>query len=135
MPSSLYGAAHVYGITPINVFNTQDLSIANYWFVLLDGSRGDTHRSDRIYNGHTVVYRREAVGTEDCIFNQHEKKIIYLAEIAQNRIDQTSNLMPVQYIQFYQPSSDFKLLRDLNIFQENNAVVICKKTFTIGSAS
>ena len=121
--------------------------MANHWFVLLDangdllpvfnldGSRGDIHRSDRIYFGHTIVYRREAIGTEGCIFNQHEKKIIYLAEIAQNSIGQTSNLMPVQYIQFYQPSSDFKLLRDLNIFQENNAVVICKKTFTIGSTS
>jgi hypothetical protein len=121
--------------------------MANHWFVLLDGngdllpvfnldgSRGDIHRSDRIYYGYTVVYRREAIGKEGCIFNQHEKKIIYLAEVAQNSIGQTSNLMHVQYIQFYQPSSDFKLLRDLNIFQENNAVVICKKTFTIGSTS
>ena len=147
VPSSLYGAAHVYGIAPINVFNTQDLAMANHWFVLLDGngdllpvfnldgSRGDIHSSDLIYYGYTVVYRREAIGKEGCIFNQHEKKIIYLAEVAQNSIGQTSNLMPLQYIQFYQPSSDFKLLRDLNIFQENNAVVICKKTFTIGSTS
>ena len=36
VPSSLRSSAHVYGITPINVFNKTDLEMSENWFVLIN---------------------------------------------------------------------------------------------------
>ncbi|NEK52538.1 DUF393 domain-containing protein [Rhizobium leguminosarum] len=91
-------AAHVYGITPINVFNHYDLGLAENWFTLskidsdgkasllpvLDehGKRLAAHRSDRNYFGGTLTFRRSVIDTTGCQYDSHAEIINYLAESA-----------------------------------------------------
>ncbi len=71
---SLAGQAHMFGISPINVFNAADLRMAENWFTISavdadgtehllpvfseNGGRLDWHVSDRIYFGYTLRWRR-----------------------------------------------------------------------------
>ncbi|UIK07967.1 thiol-disulfide oxidoreductase DCC family protein [Neorhizobium galegae] len=89
-------AAGIYGVGPINVFNSTDLRMAENWFTLSkktkdgleqllpifseDGKRLAAHRSDRVYFGHTVAFRRGVIGKEGCQFEAFRKKVSYLVE-------------------------------------------------------
>ena len=88
-------AAHFYGITPIDVFNRTDLRMTENWFTLshLDetgaeqllpifnhkGQRLELHRSDRVYFGHTLAFRRVNIDKPGCHFETWQKKLTYLA--------------------------------------------------------
>lgn len=87
-------AAHIYGITPIDVFNKTDLRMAENWFVLSsinfnelvpvfaeDGSRLSMHKSDRIYFGHTLRFRRSIIGNDGCQFESWRPMFEYLSWI------------------------------------------------------
>lgn len=92
----LSGAAHYYGITPINVFNATDLRMAENWFTistidenggkelipLLDaeGKRLAMHRSDRVYFGYTVKFRREVIGKTGCFFGEYRNSLTELID-------------------------------------------------------
>jgi len=143
LPVNLSSAAHVYGITPINVFNKEDLSMTENWFVLLDsenqllpvlnydGSRGYLHKSDKIYFGNTLTFRRLAIGSEGCLFEEHRKKIIYLAEVALNSTGKSREMSNIKYIQFHQPPPDFNLLKNENLYRENEISTICERVFSL----
>lgn len=88
--------AQIYGITPINVFNHTDLRMAENWFTISslepggreklvpvlspEGERLSAHRSDRVYFGNTVRYRRAVIGAEGCSFDAYRTMIAYLSE-------------------------------------------------------
>lgn len=90
-------AAHIYGITPIDVFNATDLRMAENWFtisttgangekVLLpifaeDGKRLGMHKSDRVYYGNTVIFRRGTIGREGCFFDKYRASLTYLTSV------------------------------------------------------
>jgi hypothetical protein len=134
--TNLFHSAHIYGIAPINVFNKTDLLMSENWFVLLtsdgellpitnyDGSRGLLHKSDRIYFGHTLRYRRKVIGVDGCHFEEHEEKIKYLAKVGLNSLGRVRDKY-VSYIQFNQALPDFDLLRDQNLYKESDIVEVC----------
>jgi len=142
-PVSLSSAAHVYGITPISVFNKEDLSMTENWFVLLDsenqllpvlnynGSRGYLHKSDKVYFGNTLIFRRLAIGTEGCLFEEHREKITYLAKVALNSTKKSRDIGTLKYIQFHQPPPDFELLKEKNLYQENKILTTCERVFSL----
>jgi predicted DCC family thiol-disulfide oxidoreductase YuxK len=75
-PPFLSQLAHVYGLTPINVFNKADMKMNEHWFVIHathadgtstllpftgnDGQRLAWHGSDRVYFGNSLLWRRNA---------------------------------------------------------------------------
>jgi len=135
-------AAQFYGIAPINVFNNIDLQMVDNWFTLadtqtdtllpildVDGSRLAYHRSDRIYFGNTVGFRRGEIGSTDCSFTRREKSIRYLANVwmAENGITGTR---AIRYTQYYRPHPDQQLLAQ-NIYRINPVTIRCTVDFSI----
>lgn len=93
---SFSGAAWIYGVGTINVFNQTDLRMGENWFTISkkgpdniesllpifseDGTRLAAHRSDRIYFGNTVRFRRAVIGQEGCQFDAFRSMFDYLVE-------------------------------------------------------
>jgi predicted DCC family thiol-disulfide oxidoreductase YuxK len=72
-------AIGIFGVQPIDVFNRSDLRMSENWFSIYsedfeelvpvldrDGKRLEMHRSDRIYFGNTLIYRRRSIGQQGC---------------------------------------------------------------------
>ncbi|MCQ1839319.1 thiol-disulfide oxidoreductase DCC family protein [Neorhizobium galegae] len=131
-------AAGIYGVGPINVFNSTDLRMAENWFTLSkktedgfeqllpifseDGKRLAAHRSDRVYYGHTVAFRRGVIGKEGCQFEAFRKKVSYLVE---NEHLHGDTLIYRQYLEPL-PSVDL-LLRGQYMASERR--LVCEVTF------
>lgn len=135
-------AAHVYGMTPIDVFNRTDLRMTENWFTLSrsdsqgneqllpifnrKGQRLGLHRSDRVYFGHTVAFRRWSIGREGCHFETWRSKMEYLAKHAPAADGQSDELI---YTQYLQPQ-----VRDADLYEGNYILqpteVICRIAFT-----
>lgn len=135
-------AAQFYGIAPINVFNNIDLQMVDNWFTLadaqtdtilpildVDGSRLAYHRSDRIYFGNTVRFRRGEIGAKDCSFTRREKSIRYLANVWMSENGITGTRV-IRYTQYYRPHPDQQLLAQ-NIYRINPVTVRCTVDFSI----
>ncbi|MBA3580922.1 MAG: DUF393 domain-containing protein [Gammaproteobacteria bacterium] len=116
-------AAHYYGIAPINVFNHTDLRMAENWFTLVsldfkervplftdEGSRLNMHKSDRIYFGHTLQFRRATIGSDICQFEIWEDKITYLSKVYLSAKQAKSGLYTFKYTQKFQALPDWELL-------------------------
>jgi len=116
-------AAHFYGIAPINVFNKTDLKMAENWFVLdsIDfnervplftdkGTRLLMHKSDRIYFGYTLRFRRGVIGTNNCQFEQWKEKIDYLSNIYLHLRGVNTGSYSFTFKQLYQPLPDWDLI-------------------------
>lgn len=116
MPNVGADAAHIYGITPIDVFNKTDLAMAENWFVLKsvdfredvplfaeDGSRLRMHASDRIYFGNTLRFRREVIGKDGCHFEQYTPMLEYLSRIYLQMRAAPEGDHAFTYRQFHQP--------------------------------
>jgi predicted DCC family thiol-disulfide oxidoreductase YuxK len=89
-------AAILYGVGPINVFNSTDLRMAENWFTISkrtkygleqllpifseDGKRLAAHRSDRVYFGRTAMFRRGVIGKDGCQFEAFGWVITYVVE-------------------------------------------------------
>lgn len=112
-------AAVYYGMAPINVFNRTDLRMAENWFTLRDikndrlmpvftkeGTRLGLHRSDRVYFGHTLVFRRAVIGTEGCSFNDWQPKLNYLSKVSLYRMGAPAGIYQIEYVQYHQPLPD-----------------------------
>ena len=143
IPYIFPAAAHFYGVTPINVFNKEDLMMTTVWFVLkdaegnllpvnnYDGSRGVLHDSDRIYFGKSLPFRRLAIGSNGCIFNQHKDKIEYMAKVAIQKMSQGNRKNSIKYIQYFQAPPNFNTLKNKNILKMNSIEKICEREFEI----
>jgi predicted DCC family thiol-disulfide oxidoreductase YuxK len=108
--------AHIYGITPIDVFNKTDLRMAENWFVLdsvdfheripllaEDGSRLSMHASDRLYFGHTLRYRRAVIGKPGCHFETWRPLFEYTSRIYLQQRGVEAGEYDFRYRQFHQP--------------------------------
>lgn len=89
-------AATIYGVGQINVFNQTDLRMAETWFTIAakqgdgseellpifseDGKRLAAHRSDRVYFGNTLAFRRAVIGQTGCQFESFRRMLDYLVE-------------------------------------------------------
>lgn len=111
-------AAHLYGITPIDVFNRTDLRMAEHWFTLSveneDGSevllpifseagyRLGMHHSDRVYFGNTLQMRRAMIGGEGCRLEDFRGQVSQLAEYHRAAARNGT----IVYRQYLQPLAD-----------------------------
>jgi predicted DCC family thiol-disulfide oxidoreductase YuxK len=108
--------AHIYGITPINVFNKTDLRMAENWFVLdsvdfhervplfaEDGSRLSMHASDRLYFGHTLRFRRAVIGKPGCHFESYRSLFEYMSRIYLQQRGAEAGDYDFRYRQLNQP--------------------------------
>lgn len=143
--NSLAEAAHVgFGITPIDVFNKTDLRMTENWFTLSavngasrymvpvfdkDGSRLKYHRSDRVYFGNTVGFRRVHIGQEGCYWDGEKARMLYLAEIFLHQNSFDKNKTEFTYTQYYQPAPNDVLLAK-NIYRKNPVIVRCQIEFS-----
>lgn len=134
-------AAHVYGVAPINVFNRTDLGMAENWFTLSyrteageeylvpvfteAGERLDLHKSDRVYFGTTLPFRRHTIGKEGCHFSTYEAKMRYLTD---HKYEIVSIPQHFIYRQYKQPlPSDTDVLSGIYRLQEPQ--LVCEETF------
>ena len=111
------------------------------WFVLTNengeilpltkenGARDILHKSDRIYFGHTLRFRREVIGTKKCSFEEQSSRIIYLAKVVNNY--SKTPIKEFSYIQYYQKLPDFDLLRYRNEFVLSPIEIRCKINFSL----
>lgn len=108
-------AAAFYGIAPINVFNRDDLRMAENWFTLRDvkndtmlpliakdGSRLHMHRSDRVYFGHTLIFRRSVINMEGCAFKDWKALLDYLSRVYLHSIGAAAGEYQFEYVQYRQ---------------------------------
>lgn len=140
--SLLSKAAHIYGIAPIDVFNNKDLLMMENWFTLTDvhtqqllpvfeqdGSRLAYHKSDRVYFGHTIKFRRSEIGKPDCAFGRQEKIMRYLSEIWMHQ----SGLKGAHefiYTQYYQEAPSQQTLAT-NLYKPNPSTVRCSVEYSV----
>jgi predicted DCC family thiol-disulfide oxidoreductase YuxK len=133
-------AAMVYGVGPISVFNRTDLRMAENWFTLStvgrdgietlvpvlseDGQRLSMHRSDRVYYGYTIRFRRVAIGKEGCLFEHFRPDVAYLSE----RARQASADGKIVYRQYHQALPDEAALL-AGTYRENPTRLVCAVRF------
>ncbi len=128
-------AAHYYGIAPIDVFNKTDLRMAENWFTLKseknqivpifnpDGSRGWYHKSDRIYFGGTLRFRRMVIGRNDCHYNNPRwKHLINQILLLHKRI--TGETGPFIYTQYFSALADDKKINNLS-YERGSTRIVC----------
>lgn len=136
-------AAHIYGITPINVFNQTDLRMAETWFVLKsidfseivpvfaeDGSRLSMHASDRVYFGHTLAFRRKAISLKNCQIENEKHMLEYLSRIYLQSRHAPSGSYHFSYKQLYQPLVAQTDIAN-NYFPLVMPTQICLRSFTV----
>ena len=136
-------AAHIYGITPINVFNKTDLRMAENWFVLKSvdftepvplfaetGARLPMHGSDRIYFGQTLRFRRAVIGSEKCQFEQWKPMVEYLSRIYLQQRRAPAGTYAFTYRQLFQPLvSAAEIGR--NHFAPTAPKALCELSYTV----
>jgi len=141
----LLRAPHFYGIAPINVFNQQDLRMSENWFVLestnqselvpvlnYDGTRLSMHRSDRIYFGGTLRYRRAAIDDKRCHFNDIKVKemVERFSKIYLERKNISNGEYRFVYRQFYQQNPN-QIKLEKNIYETFPINQICRVNYSI----
>ncbi|MFM2308598.1 MAG: hypothetical protein RLY87_718 [Chloroflexota bacterium] len=140
--SPLAIAARIYGIAPINVFNSTDMHMVDNWFTLtdvasgellpilnVDGTRLSYHRSDRVYFGNTVQFRRKEIGKTGCAFERRKVSMFYLGNVWMHH-NAVRGKRVIRYTQYYQPHPDQTRIAQ-NVYQVNPIEVRCTVDFTI----
>ncbi|QKG66082.1 DUF393 domain-containing protein [Pseudomonas sp. B14-6] len=136
-------AAHFYGIAPINVFNKTDLRMSENWFTLTDvesntllpyfnenGERLPYHKSDRVYFGYTLRFRRGEIDSTDCAFDRQQVSIDYLTRTWLIRSSTHHQPRQFTYTQYYQPIADNGSLLE-NLYTPGKRVVRCTQTYEV----
>jgi hypothetical protein len=134
-------AARVYGDTHIDVFNSIDLKMMDNWFTLTDvetntllpifdtdGSRFALHRSDRVYFGNTLRFRRSEIFQTGCGYTRWEKHMDYLTQVWMHNVGLTGT-REIRFTQYHRPHPDQDLVAQ-NIYRKNPVEVRCEVTFT-----
>ncbi|MBG6199796.1 putative DCC family thiol-disulfide oxidoreductase YuxK [Labrenzia sp. EL_13] len=134
-------AAHFYGIAPINVFNHTDIRMAENWFTLTDdqgrllpvlaqdGSRSHYHKSDRIYFGGTLSYRRRAIGREGCQFEMPHTQYLTknLGELYNSKGNESEYFI---YTQYFKEIPESQLMLSMK-YEEKAVSEICKVKYKL----
>lgn len=137
------GAAHFYGIAPINVFNKTDLRMSENWFTLTEtdsntllpyfnenGERLSYHKSDRVYFGYTLRFRRGEIDSNDCALDRQRVPIDYLTRVWLNQSSAIHGSHKFTYTQYYQPIADNVPLLD-NLYTPGKRVVRCTRSYEV----
>jgi len=140
-------AAHYYGITPINVFNKMDLKMAENWFTLRNantnelvpvfteaGTRLSMHKSDRVYFGNTVIFRRATIEKNDCGFETHKSSMEYLSKIYLHQKRFPAGVYKFHYTQYYQPLPDSEGIVN-GQYIEQGTTIRCVVDFNVSYAA
>lgn len=141
--STAVNAASFYGITPIDVFNKTDLRMSENWFTLMntdsnthlpiftdEGSRLKYHKSDRIYFGHTLRFRRGEIDHKDCAFERRRQSIEYLSRVWLHQSSFNAGNYHFVYTQYHQPLPDYDLLLG-NDYIPKKSVIRCVKEYEL----
>lgn len=136
-------AAHHYGIAPINVFNITDVRMTENWYTLKNtttnqiapiftpqGTRLEMHKSDRVYYGNTVKFRRKFIGSDGCVFDEAKKSIDYLSKVSLARDHQPKGSYQFHYVQYYQPIPDVSKIMD-GIYVKSPTTTICNVDYVV----
>jgi predicted DCC family thiol-disulfide oxidoreductase YuxK len=138
-PTKLANDAHIYGITPINVFNRTDLRMAENWFTLHllegatatlapllseNGERLSYHRSDRVYFGATLLWRRMTIGSEGCQFEKSRPIIEYLAKVDLHARGKPPGEYHYLLTEYFEPIADSELLQQ-NLYVRGRTTSPC----------
>ena len=140
-------AAHYYGVTPINVFNATDIRMAENWYTLasLDfdeqvplftnkGSRLKMHKSDRVYFGNTLSFRRKFIGSEGCVFEKDRISLDYLSKVYLHSKKATSGNYEFIYHQYFQPLPETQQIL-LGVYKQALIEQKCSKTYAVNYKS
>jgi predicted DCC family thiol-disulfide oxidoreductase YuxK len=136
-------AAHYYGIAPINVFNSVDLRMAENWYTLNSadynqlvplftnsGSRLAMHKSDRVYFGNTLRFRRGTIDKDGCAFETYRSSMEYLSKIYLHQKKSATGSYKFRYVQYYQPLPDTEdIIRGKYI--EHKTTIRCTLDFEV----
>lgn len=143
--NTLADAAHINGTGPINVFNATYLRMAENWFTLSfigndgevlmplltpEGARLSYHRSDRVYFGNTLYFRRAVIDQPGCQYEPMKPNIDYLASIYLDQQEMPAGTYRVRYTQYNQPLADVELLKK-NRYVANPITTRCDKIITL----
>ena len=142
------GQASVFGIQHIDVFNKTDLKMSQNWFTLeilnkennmemipfynIDGSRGRYHKSERIYFGYSLAWRRnpKVINYENpnCLHNHNDFIHIYekVVEIYLNENNINDGIYEFLYKQ-YNKKNPSDLLKK-NIYSPYKTKIICTES-------
>ena len=142
------GQASLFGMQHIDVFNKTDLKMSENWFTLeilnkenneemipfynMDGSRGVYHKSDRIYFGYSLAWRRnpQLINYENpsCLHNQSDLIFIYekIVEIYLNENNLNDGIYEFLYKQ-YNKKNPSDLLKK-NIYSPIKTKTVCEKS-------
>lgn len=89
-----------------------------------DGKRLNSHRSDRVYFGKTLTFRRRVIGTEKCEFDPNRQTMEYLTKSV------SGGSGDYLYRQYYQPLPPAALLmKGKYVIQPKQ--IICERRFTV----
>lgn len=141
--NTLAGSAHLYGITPINVFNKTDLRMSENWFTLdsdnfseqvplfaVDGSRLGLHKSDRVYFGHTLRFRRRTIGTGECQLEKWQPQLTYLAKVYLEERNAPADTYRFIYTQYQQPLVSAEDIAE-NRYPRQEKRILCKENLNV----
>lgn len=138
-------AAKFYGIAPIDVFNRTDLRMSENWFTLTNtdsntilpifnekGERLPYHKSDRIYFGYTLRFRRGEINQDDCAFERQYKTIEYLTRAWLSHSITNTKTGTFIYTQYHQsvPNND-SLIE--NSYKTNKSVIRCTQIYEVSA--
>jgi hypothetical protein len=93
-----------------------------------DGSRLGLHRSDRIYFGNTLRFRRSEIPKTDCAFTRQEARIRYITQVWMHNAG-LKGTHEILYTQYHQPHPNHALVAQ-NIYKKNPVELRCEVTFT-----
>lgn len=137
------GAATFYGIAPINVFNKTDLRMTENWFTLTEldsnttlpifnekGERLAYHKSDRVYFGYTLRFRRAEIDSTDCAFDRQFVGIDYLTRTWLNQTPAHRDAHKFTYTQYYQAIPDNDALAS-NQYTPKERVIRCTREYDV----
>jgi predicted DCC family thiol-disulfide oxidoreductase YuxK len=136
-------AAHYYGVAPINVFNITDIRMAQNWYTLFSsefeepvplftekGSRLAMHKSDRVYFGNTLLFRRQFIGAEGCFLNANKTSIDYLSKVYLHTKNAIRGTYAFTYRQYFQQLPDMNKVVD-GIYFQPSAQIRCSENYEI----
>ena len=136
-------AARIYGITPIDVFNSNDLRLAENWFTVHkindDGTPQlleifDTNgsklalplSSDRLNFGTALAFRRMSIGQKGCLLEvQPFRSFIDRLILASGPIEARSKLT---YKQYHQPLTNDEIILG-GSFAKPQIITVCQRDF------
>lgn len=141
----VFYAAHFYGIAPIHVFDEDDLRMENVYFTLKrledngqqtlvpihdqQGNRLEWHRSDRVYFGKTLRFRRNAKFKE-CNFKKFKPILENLARISLEKDAVETPGVTFQYTQFFKKTVSTDQLLNYG-YQYFEPTIICEQLYEV----